>query len=115
MQTNRNHIDARQRWSFPAQADEEALQLSGRAFDFNCDAVGVIADEAGEAFFAGQTVDKGAESDALHNSADHGSLTDFLFRRKQVHTLFHRTMEQGFIAKSYTIGAYDAWPGPSNA
>ena len=41
-----------------------------RTFDFDGDAVGVVADEAGQMFFRSKAIDKGTKSDALHNAAD---------------------------------------------
>jgi hypothetical protein len=63
-------VNARQGRSFGAETGEEGVEGGGGPFDFNCDAVGVVADEAGEQFFLGEAVDEGAEADALHDAAN---------------------------------------------
>jgi hypothetical protein len=56
--------------SFGAETGEEVVERGGGAFDFDGDAVRVVADEAGEQFFLGEAVDEGAKTDALHDAAD---------------------------------------------
>ena len=63
-------VDAGEGRSFRAEAGEEVVERGGGAFDFDGDAVCVVADEAGEVFLGGETVDEGAEADALHDAAD---------------------------------------------
>ena len=63
-------VDAGEGGLFGAEAVEEAGDLGGGAFDFGEDALGVIGDPAGEGFFLGEAVEKGAVADALDDAAD---------------------------------------------
>ena len=43
-------------------------------FELDDDAIGVVADEAGEMFFSSQPIDERSKADALHDSADPDAL-----------------------------------------
>ena len=63
-------IDAGEGRGFGAKTREKSVDADGRPFDLDGDAVGVVADGAGELLFGGEAVDEGAEADALDYAAD---------------------------------------------
>ena len=66
----RSRLDARERRRARGQSGEEALDVRGRAFDLELDAVAVVAHEPGHAVLLGQAEDRRAEADALDDAVD---------------------------------------------
>ena len=63
-------IDAGERRRFGGEAGEEGFDPGWRAFEFDCDAIGIVSDKAGEVLFGGEAVDKGTKSNALNHTAN---------------------------------------------
>ncbi len=65
-----NRIDARQRRRFRGESLQEDPNVSQRPFEFNGDAVGVVADKAGKVLLICQAIDERTKADALDDPAD---------------------------------------------
>ena len=65
-----DRVDAGEGRGFSAQAGKEGFEMGRRAFDFDGDAAGIIADRACEILFSRQPIDEGTEADTLDDAAD---------------------------------------------
>src|ERR1019366_5732757 len=91
-----------------AEAGKERFERRGGAFNFDCDSIRVVADEAGESLFKREAVDERAEADALHDTA-HTYFVAFSFRLGFVGQFRPRTGVQHSAWATYVAACiYDA-------